>query len=45
MKKIINEEDIREADNIERCQMLIAIIEGKAMYTQDIKIHKEEMSD
>lgn len=38
MKKIINEEDIRKADDIERCQMLIAIIEGKAMYTQDIKI-------
>ena len=38
MKKIICEEDIRKADDIERCQMLIAIIEGKAMYTQDIKI-------
>lgn len=38
MKKIINEEDIREANNIERCQMLIAIIKGQAIYTQDIKI-------
>lgn len=45
MKKIINEEDIREADNIERCQLLIAIIEGQAIYMQDIKIHKEKVSD
>ena len=39
MKKIINEEDIRKANNIERCEMLIAIIKGQAIYTQDIKTH------
>lgn len=38
MKKIINEEDIRKANNIERCEMLIAIIKGQAIYTQDIEI-------
>lgn len=38
MKKIICEEDIRKANNIERCEMLIAIIKGQAIYTQDIKI-------
>lgn len=26
MKKVINEEDIRKADNAERCRILIAII-------------------
>lgn len=45
MKKIINEEDIRKANNIERCQMLIAIIERRTIYTQDIKTHKEKASD
>ena len=39
MKKIINEEDIRKANNIERCQILIKIIKGQAVYTQDIKTH------
>ena len=38
MKKIINEENIRKASNIERCRMLVAIIKGQAIYTQDIKI-------
>lgn len=38
MKKIINEKDIREASNIERCRILIAIIKGQAIYTQDIEI-------
>lgn len=39
MKKVINEEDIRKANNLERCQMLILIIKGQAIYTQDIKTH------
>ena len=38
MKKIINEKDIRKASNIERCRILIAIIKGEAIYTQDIEI-------
>ena len=39
MKKVINEDDIRKANNIERCQILIKIIRGQAVYTQDIKTH------
>ena len=39
MKKVINEEDIRKANNIERCQLLLKIIKGQAVYTQDIKTH------
>ena len=39
MKKVINEEDIRKATNIERCKMILAIIKGQAIYTQDIKTH------
>ena len=39
MKKVINEVDIRKANNIERCQILIMIIKGQAVYTQDIKTH------
>ena len=39
MKKVINEKDIRKANNIERCQILIKIIKGQAAYTQDIKTH------
>lgn len=39
MKKVINESDIKKANNIERCRMLIAIIKGQAIYTQDIKTH------
>ena len=39
MKKVINEEDLQKANNIEKCQMLLAIIRGQAIYTQDIKIH------
>ncbi len=39
MKKVINESDIKKANNIERCRMLIAIIRGQAIYTQDIKTH------
>lgn len=39
MKKVINEKDIRKASNIERCQILIQIIKGQVIYTQDIKTH------
>ena len=39
MKKVINEEDIRKADNIERCKIILAIIKEQAIYTQDIKTH------
>ena len=39
MKKVINESDIKKANNIQRCRMLIAIIRGQAIYTQDIKTH------
>ena len=39
MKKVINEEDIRKASDIERCRMLLKIIKGQAVYTQNIKTH------
>lgn len=39
MKIVINEEDIKKANDIERCQILIKIIRGQAVYTQDIKTH------
>lgn len=39
MKKEINEEDIRKANNLERCRLLLMIIKGQAIYTQDIKTH------
>lgn len=39
MKKVINEEDIRKANNQERCKLLLMIIKGQAIYTQDIKTH------
>lgn len=39
MRKVINEIDIRKANNIERCKMIIAIIKGQAIYTQDIKTY------
>lgn len=39
MKKVINEEDIRKANNLERCQIILAIINGQVVYTQDIKTH------
>lgn len=39
MKRVINENDIKKATNVERCQILIAIIKGQAVYTQDIKTH------
>lgn len=39
MRKVINEEDIRKASNLERARMILAIIKGQAIYTQDIKTH------
>ncbi len=39
MKKVINEEDIKKANNLERCKLLLMIIKGQAIYTQDIKPH------
>lgn len=39
MKKVINENDIRNANNVERCKLLLAIIRGEVVYTQDIKTH------
>ena len=34
MKKIINEDDIKKANNIERCKLLLMIIKEQAIYTQ-----------
>lgn len=39
MKKVINEEDIRNSNDLERCKLLLMIIKGQAIYTQDIKTH------
>ncbi len=39
MKKVINEEDIRKANDLERCQMILAIIKKQAIYTQNLKTH------
>lgn len=39
MIKVINESDIKKASNVERCEMILAIIRGQAIYTQDIKTH------
>lgn len=39
MKKVINEKDIKKANNLERCRLLLMIIKGQAIYTQDIKTH------
>lgn len=39
MKRVINEEDIRKASDINRCKLLVMIIKGQAIYTQDIKTH------
>ena len=35
MIKNISESDIRNASNLERCQMLIKIINGEAVYTKE----------
>lgn len=35
MKKVINEEDIRKANNIERCKLILAIIKRtSSIYTR-----------
>lgn len=34
MKIIINEEDLKKADNIEKCKILLSIIKGQAIYTK-----------
>lgn len=39
MIRVINEEDIKKANDTERCRLMIAIILGQAIYTQDIKTH------
>ncbi len=39
MKKVINEQDIKSATNIEKCQILLAIIKGQAIYTSNLKTH------
>lgn len=39
MKKIIEKKDIKEANNVQRCKMILQIIKGQAIYTQDIKTH------
>ena len=33
--KEIKEKDIRKADNIERCRMILEIIRGEAVYTKE----------
>lgn len=42
MKKVIKEEDLKRANNIEKCEILLSIIKGQAIYTQDIKTHQED---
>ncbi len=37
MKKVINDEDIRKATNVERCRMVIGIIKKEIIYTQEVK--------
>lgn len=39
MKKVINQEDLKNATDIEKCQILIAIIKGQAIYTYNSKTH------
>lgn len=43
MKRVINEEDIRKANNLERCKLLIAIIKRTSnIYTRYKNTLKEE---
>ena len=37
MKKIINKNDIKKANNIERCRMIILIIKGQAIFKSEVK--------
>lgn len=39
MKRIIRDADIRKANDIERCKILLELIKGQAIYTQDLKTH------
>lgn len=41
MKTTINEEDLKRANDIEKCEILLSIIKGQAIYTQEIKNIKE----
>ena len=43
MKKVINESDIKKANNIERCRMLIAIIKGEAVYVKEVRKWKMKL--
>lgn len=40
MKILINEKDIREASNVDRCRMILLIIKGQAVF---IKTQKERV--
>lgn len=42
MKKVINDEDIRKLNNVERCKYLIKIIKGEVIYTQDLKTRRKQ---
>lgn len=46
MKKVINEEDIRKANNVERCRLLIAIIKRTSnIYTRHKNTLKEKKDE
>ncbi len=46
MKKVINEEDIRKANNLERCRLILAIIKRTSnihtRYKNTLKEKKDE---
>ena len=43
MKEVINEEDIKEANNVERCKMILAIIKRtSSIHTRYKNTLKEE---
>lgn len=35
MKKIIKESDLKKADNIDKCKLILKIINGQARYTKE----------
>lgn len=37
MKKVISKNDIKKANNIERCRMIILIIKGQAIFKSEVK--------
>ena len=45
MKKVINEEDIRKASNIERCQIILAIIKRTSSIHTRYKDTSKEKKD